>query len=133
MKKILKKLSAEIRQEEIPESKSFLKWLIIGSVSGIIIGLIGTLFHFCSSSGEFFRSEHQWIIFLLPVSGLAITFLYHFLSYSHDKGTNLVLLAVRDNTNMGFRHAASIFAAAVITHIFGGSSGREGEIGRAHV
>lgn len=126
MKKILKKLSAEIRQEEIPESKSFLKWLIIGSVSGVIIGLIGTLFHFCSSSGEFFRSEHQWIIFLLPVSGLAITFLYHFLSYSHDKGTNLVLLAVRDNTNMGFRHAASIFAAAVITHIFGGSSGREG-------
>lgn len=126
MKRTIKKLSEEFRQEELPESRSFLKWLIIGSASGIVIGLIGTFFHFCSSAAESFREDHRWIIFLLPIAGIAIAFLYNILNYSHDKGTNLVLLAVRENSSMGFRHAASIFISAVITHLFGGSSGREG-------
>ncbi len=126
MKRIIKRVTDEIRQEEIPESKSFLKWLVIGSAVGIIIGLIGTLFHYCSSAAEFFRDGHKKIIFLLPVAGAAIAFLYNTLNYSHDKGTNLVLLAVRDNKDMGIKHAVCIFVATIITHLFGGSSGREG-------
>ena len=126
MKKRLKKISDELISEQIPESKSFLKWLIIGSVTGIAVGLAGTLFHYCSSAAEYCRSEHQWLIYLLPLAGVAIAYIYKALDYNHDKGTNLVLLAVRDNKNMGFRHAACIFIASVITHLFGGSSGREG-------
>lgn len=126
MNRILKSLSNEIKHEELPESKSFLKWLFFGSLTGAFIGMIGVLFHLCSSAAEKFRGQHTWIIFLLPFAGAVIAFLYNFLGYSHDKGTNLVILAVRDNTHMGFRHAASIFGAAVITHLFGGSSGREG-------
>lgn len=93
---------------------------------GCVIGLIGTLFHFCSGAAENFRSEHPWIIFFLPVAGAAIAVFYDAMHYSHDKGTNLVLLAVRDNKVMGIRHAVCIFVATVITHLFGGSSGREG-------
>lgn len=126
MKGFLRSFSEELRREELPEAKSFAKWLVIGSVSGIIIGLAGTLFYYCSSAAEFFRGGHTWIIFFLPLAGAAIAFFYNALNYSHDKGTNLVLLAVRDNKNMGIKHAACIFVASVLTHLCGGSSGREG-------
>ncbi|MCC8136437.1 MAG: chloride channel protein [Ruminococcus sp.] len=126
MNSFLNRLSKELKREEVTEFKSFVKWLIIGSAAGGAIGLVGSLFHFCSSEAESIRSNHTWLIYFLPLAGVAIAFLYNILHYSHDKGTNLVLLAVRDNKGMGFRHAACIFAASVITHLFGGSSGREG-------
>lgn len=122
----IKSFSEELRREEIPAYKSFAKWIVIGLASGAVIGLIGALFHFCSSEAELLRSDNSWLIFLLPVAGIAIAFLYNILNYSHDKGTNLVLLAVRDNKEMGIRHAVCIFVASVLTHLCGGSSGREG-------
>lgn len=104
----------------------FLKWLVIGSAVGIIIGFVGTFFHFCSGFAETFRNSHTWTLFLLPLAGVVIAYFYDLMQYSHDKGTNLVLLAVRDNKIMGIRHAVCIFVATVITHLCGGSSGREG-------
>lgn len=124
-----KKLTAFYKvlcREELTAVKSFVKWLVISIAMGIIIGLTGALFYYCSASAEFFREEHHWMIFLLPVAGVAIAFFYKALNYSHDRGTNLVLLAVRDNEKMGLRHAACIFVASVTTHLCGGSSGREG-------
>ncbi|MBR2283552.1 MAG: chloride channel protein [Ruminococcus sp.] len=126
MPEILKNAADEIRREELPELKSLCKWLVYGTISGLIIGLIGTFFHLCSSSAEFFREQHPWVLFFLPLAGAAIAMFYDAMNYSHDKGTNLVLLAVRDNKVMGIHHAVCIFVAAVITHLFGGSSGREG-------
>ena len=117
----------DIKENELTkELISFVKWLVIGSVTGVIIGLIGTLFHFCSGFAEDFRSENSWTLFLLPLAGVFIAYFYDIMNYSHDKGTNLVLLAVRDNKIMGIRHAVCIFVATVITHLCGGSSGREG-------
>lgn len=110
----------------IKELYCFLKWLVIGSAVGIIIGFVGTFFHFCSGFAETFRNEHTWTLFLLPFAGVVIAYFYDLMQYSHDKGTNLVLLAVRDNKIMGIRHAVCIFVATVITHLCGGSSGREG-------
>lgn len=126
MSGFLKSLNDEIHREEIPEFKSFVKWLVIGSVTGIVIGLTGTFFYYCSSGADIFRSSHTQMVFLLPIAGAAIAYIYDVMNYSHDKGTNLVLLAVRDNKEMGIRHAACIFAASVLTHLCGGSSGREG-------
>lgn len=110
----------------LKELRCFLKWLVIGSAVGIIIGFVGTFFHFCSGFAETFRNSHTWILFFLPLAGVVIAYFYDLMHYSHDKGTNLVLLAVRDNKIMGIRHAVCIFVATVITHLCGGSSGREG-------
>lgn len=126
IKNFLISFREELRREEIPEFKSFIKWLIIGTLIGGIIGLVGSLFHFCSSEAEALRESHNWLIYLLPIAGIAIAFFYNIMNYSHDKGTNLVLLAVRDNKEMGIKHAACIFIASVATHLCGGSSGREG-------
>lgn len=117
----------DIRQSDLAvEFIVFIKWLFIGSVVGVLIGFTGTFFHFCSGAAEAFRENHHWVILLLPLAGVAIALFYDALHYSHDKGTNLVLLAVRDNKVMGIHHAACIFVATILTHLCGGSSGREG-------
>lgn len=126
MKGFIKDVKGELRRDEIPAVASFVKWLVVGSLTGVIIGLIGALFHYCSTAAEELRGHHSWLIFLLPIAGIAIAFFYNIMNYSHDKGTNLVLLAVRDNKEMGIRHALCIFVASVATHLCGGSSGREG-------
>ena len=93
---------------------------------GIILGAVGTSFYYCIESATFFRENHSWIILFLPLAGAAIIYFYNAMGYPKDKGTNLVLLAVRDNEKMGLKHTVSIYVASVITHLFGGSSGREG-------
>ncbi len=113
-------------KEKLSTVSAFLKWLVIGSLTGIVIGLTGTLFYYCSSAAEYFRGEHEYMIYFLPLGGIAVALFYDAMHYSHDKGTNLVLLAVRDNKQMGIRHGACIFVSSVITHLCGGSSGREG-------
>lgn len=115
-----------LNKERLKEPEFFLKWLCIGVIMGGIIGLVGALFHFCSAEAEVFRGDNTWLIYLLPVAGAAIAYFYDAMKYSHDKGTNLVLLAVRDNKIMGIHHALCIFVATVLTHLCGGSSGREG-------
>lgn len=115
-----------LNKERLKEPEFFLKWLCIGVIMGGIIGLVGALFHFCSAEAEAIRGDNTWLIYLLPVAGAAIAYFYDAMKYSHDKGTNLVLLAVRDNKIMGIHHALCIFVATVLTHLCGGSSGREG-------
>lgn len=108
------------------ETKSFLKWLCIGTITGVIMGAVGVLFHTCSDSANSIRQSHGWLVLLLPIAGIFIAKFYDIMKYSHDKGTNLVLLAVRDNKEMGIHHAVCIFVSSVLTHLCGGSSGREG-------
>lgn len=79
-----------------------------------------------SSEAEAFRGHYSFTLYFLPLAGVVIALMYKWLVGDKDKGTNLVLLAIRDNENMGFRNALCIFAASVLTHLCGGSSGREG-------
>ena len=63
----------------------------------------------------------------LPAAGLLIVFLYRAGGIKHDKGTNLVIGSIRNpEYNVPFRMAPLIFITTVITHLFGGSAGREG-------
>ena len=72
------------------------------------------------------RKEQPWLLWLLPVAGIAIVLLYKACKIDEDKGTNLVLLAVRANEKISARMAPLVFVATVLTHLCGGSSGREG-------
>lgn len=107
--------------------KTFIKWLICSAIIGITCGAVGTAFHYSVEYVTQFRSGHSWIIFLLPAAGLLIVFLYRAGGIKHDKGTNLVIGSIRNpEYNVPFRMAPLIFITTVITHLFGGSAGREG-------
>ncbi len=101
-------------------------WVIIGVAVGVIVGFIGVGFHFCIDLLTGIRTEHWWVIFFMPLGGIVIVFLYQLAGMSRDKGTNAVLLAVREDEVLPFKTSVLIFISTVITHFVGGSSGREG-------
>lgn len=106
--------------------RTFLKWGIFSSVTGLIVGAFSTLFAECLIFVTGFREENPWMILLLPFAGLFIVFLYGIFHYKNDKGTNLVLSTIHAETELPFRMAPLIFISTLITHLFGGSAGREG-------
>lgn len=101
------------------------KWIILGIVMGLLVGTIGTGFYYGIRYATAFRLNHDLIILLLPVAGLLIVFLYHICGFNHDSGTNLVLDSISKGENIPLLKAPLIFISTVITHLFGGSSGRE--------
>lgn len=105
---------------------SFVKWIIIAAVVGAFVGIVGIFFHICVEKATEIRVEMPWLIWLLPIGGAAIVFLYKKTGMEKDRGTNLVLDAVRSNEPLNIKTAPLIFVSTVITHLFGGSSGREG-------
>ena len=57
-------------------AKNFIKWIVIGTVTGIIVGAIASAFAHCLSFAANYREENPNILFLLPIGGLIIVFLY---------------------------------------------------------
>lgn len=103
-----------------------LKWVIFSIISGIVVGLAGTLFYFAMAVVTLAREKNSWLIFLLPIGGLIIVGAYRLLHNEKDSGTNLVLSAVHSGDELPLRMAPLIFISTLITHLFGGSAGREG-------
>lgn len=105
---------------------ALLKWLVLACAMGAVCGLAGAAFYFSTSWAQDFREAHPWLPFLLPLAGAAIALLYRLCGLERDGGANMVLTAVRDGGGLPFRAAPLIFAATTLTHLAGGSSGREG-------
>lgn len=104
---------------------SILKWLLLASITGALGGLVGTAFHVSVSFVTKLRTENPFIIYFLPIGGLVIALLYK-ISKLENQGTDRVIDAVRTDRGVPFLMAPMIFVSTVITHLFGGSAGREG-------
>ncbi len=104
--------------------KTFIKWCIISVVVGAVGGLVGTAFHKSVDYVTEVRHEMPWLVFLLPVGGLIIVGLYKLCKTS--AGTNRVIESVRTDKKVPVLMAPLIFVSTVITHLLGGSAGREG-------
>ena len=106
--------------------KAFLKWGLLGVLMGTLGGLLGAGFHHALHFVTHVRSVHTWLIFLLPVGGLLTVGLYRLLKMQGNKGTNEIIDAALDGHPVSPAVAPAIFLATAITHLFGGSAGREG-------
>lgn len=102
------------------------KWILFAILSGILIGGVCTAFTYCLRLANETREAHPLLIFALPAGGILIVFLYRVLHDEKDTGTNLVLSTIHSGDHIPLRMAPSIFLATLITHLFGGSAGREG-------
>lgn len=102
------------------------KWVAFSIVAGLVVGGVGTLFYFGMYVVTLAREKNPWLLFLLPVGGLIIVGGYRLLHDEKDTGTNLVLSAIHSNEELPLRMAPLIFISTLITHLFGGSAGREG-------
>ncbi len=104
----------------------FFRWVITGIAMGIAGGLLGALFHHALHFVTEIRLEHPWLIFLLPLGGLLSVYLYKVTGLSNNRGTNEMIEAALDGHQVKPQIGIGIFLAAAITHLFGGSAGREG-------
>ncbi len=105
---------------------AFVKWILIAAVIGGIGGGVGASFRYAIEFVTGIRQANPWLCFLLPLGGLVIAFLYRITKLSGHADTNLIINSVRTDSRLPLRLAPVIFLSTVITHLFGGSAGREG-------
>lgn len=106
--------------------KDSMKWIAFAIISGIVVGGVGTVFSYGMSMMTQTRANNPWVIWLLPVSGVLIVGAYRLLHDEKDTGTNLVLSSISSGDKLPLRMTPLIFFSTLITHLFGGSAGREG-------
>ena len=100
-------------------------WLVLAAAVGLVCGGVGTTFHLSVEAVTELRGEHGWILWLLPLAGLVIVALYKG-TRCEGMGTNNVIRAVQSGEAVSPLLVPAIFLGTVLTHLCGGSAGREG-------
>ena len=102
------------------------KWLFCSVVCGCFIGSVGAVFHLMLGYVGSLRVEYPFLLFGLPVAGIIIVFMYNIVHEAGNRGTNLVITAIQSNDEVPGRVAPLIIVSTLLTHLCGGSAGREG-------
>lgn len=113
--------------EQIPSLFYLVKWLLICAVLGVLVGSVSAFFLVALDWVTNFRESHLWIIALLPLGGFIIGLSYHLWGDRVVKGNNLLLEEFHSPKKIiPFRMAPLVLFGTLLTHLFGGSAGREG-------
>lgn len=103
------------------------QWLALGSLVGVACGAASALFLWLLELATHFREGHQALVFTLPLAGLAIGWVYERFGQPIKAGNNLVIDTIHDEgPELPLRMAPMVLVGTVLTHLFGGSAGREG-------
>ncbi len=106
---------------------SFLKWFLISSVAAILAGSASAGFLYLLQQATQWREAHMAIIAFLPVCGLFVGLLYEHCGQSVEAGNHLLIDEIHDpKAVVPLRMAPLILIGTILTHLFGGSAGREG-------
>lgn len=103
------------------------RWLLLGAAVAVLAGTASAGFLVALDWVTNWREAHQWVIALLPVGGLLVGLLYYCLGQSVEGGNNLLLEAIhRPQSPVPLRMVPLVLLGTLLTHLFGGSAGREG-------
>ena len=104
-----------------------LKWSGICLLIGAFTGSASAVFLWTLEWATNYREANVWVIALLPIAGLVIGLSYHYYGESVVKGNNLLLDEYHSPQKIiPFKMAPLVFLGTILTHLFGGSAGREG-------
>ncbi len=104
-----------------------LRWIIALVAMAAAVGSAVALFLWSLDAVTRLRFEHPWLLFLLPVAGIGVGAMYHWLGKEAEGGNNLLIDQIHEpGGGVPLRMAPLILVSTVITHLFGGSAGREG-------
>lgn len=106
--------------------KVLIIWIFVSAVVGILGGVIGSVFHLSIDFVTEYRIENGYILYFLPLGGILIAAVYGIFKSKGKIDTNRVLEAVKSDEKVPLVMAPLIFVSTVITHLLGGSAGREG-------
>lgn len=105
--------------------KEVLKWILLSLGTGLIAGALGALFFHALTLVTQLRRENGWLLFLLCIGGVVTVKLYNTLGVS-GLGTDSALEYVKSGKRVSPLLVPAVFSGTVLTHLFGGSAGREG-------
>jgi H+/Cl- antiporter ClcA len=108
-------------------TQALLQWVWLGAAVGLASGVASAAFLLLLDRATRFRVDHEVIVYSLPVAGLVIGALYERWGGSIKGGANLIIDTIHeDRAEIPLRMAPMVFAGTILTHLFGGSAGREG-------
>jgi len=107
--------------------RHLIRWTLLISAMAIVTGILVALFLWLLSTVVHLRFQYKWLLFLLPVSGIVIHFIYAAVGKSSEKGNNLIIEEIHQpGGGVPWEMSPVILITTLITHLFGGSAGREG-------
>jgi H+/Cl- antiporter ClcA len=114
-------------KEALGRATHVARWVVLASVIGALSGVLSAAFIESLSWATRTREAHDWIVFTLPVAGLIVGASYHYLGRGLERGSNLLIEQIHSHSEwIPLRLTPLIFGASVVSHVAGGSVGREG-------
>ncbi|MGZ3872401.1 MAG: voltage-gated chloride channel family protein [Mucilaginibacter sp.] len=107
--------------------KHLLRWMAMAIPLAVLIGSVVAFFLWLLNVAIHYRFQYPWLLFLLPAAGLLIHFIYQTVGRSSEKGNNLIIEQIHEEGGgIPKKMTPVILFTTIITHLFGGSAGREG-------
>lgn len=107
-------------------TKKTFKLILLTVVSGIIMGFVSKFFLESLMFVSRFRETHSYILILLPIIGILTAFVYKNYGKDSYRGNNLIIDSIYRDSDVPFRMSVFTFVFTILTHLSGGSAGREG-------
>ncbi|WP_207533812.1 chloride channel protein [Desertivirga arenae] len=103
------------------------KWLGLATLVGILAGSASALFLISLAEATSIRQENSWLFYFLPVAGLLVGLIYYYLGKDVEKGNNQIIdEVIEPQQKISWRMAPLVLIGTLLTHVAGGSAGREG-------
>ncbi len=113
--------------EQLALVRHLLRWVALGCLVGVLSGVASTVFLVSLRWATEAFDTHGWLLAILPLAGLAIGLAYHYGGGRSVEGNNLIIDEIHDPQDwVPRRMAPMILVGTIVTHLFGGSAGREG-------
>lgn len=114
-------------REQIELGLFWLKWILLAVPLGALVGSACALFLWSLEQATITRFQYPWLLYLLPAAGAGIGLMYAALGKSVEGGNNLIVDEIHEpGGGVPIRMAPLVLIGTVVTHLFGGSAGREG-------
>ena len=115
-----------VKRKYVTFITTLLKWVLWGSIIGIAVGSTTAFFKISVQFLTDTREANPSFLFFLPLGGIIIGYLYKHYGKESDKGNNVILEYIHHGQGaVPIRMGPLVFLASFITHLFGGSTGRE--------
>ena len=103
------------------------RWVALAVVVAVFSGLLSAAFIESLEWTSDMRGSHTWLVYTLPLCGLVVGCMYHYLGRGLERGSNLIIDEIHEHKSwIPLRLTPLIFVGSVLSHLGGGSVGREG-------
>ena len=114
-------------KEPLSRAKFVARWVALAFVIGVLSGLLSAAFIESLNWATDTRTANNWLVLTLPLAGLIVGCSYHYFGRGLERGSNLIIDQIHSHSEwIPLRLTPLIFGASVISHVAGGSTGREG-------